>query len=83
MRAGRRIFVAIRLTRDSKANKAQQKADLEPIFAGIQTQLEISDYVAGWFMKAADYAQRYECSLRIRGHKFDLPRASRFQFCGR
>ncbi len=33
----------------------QQKADLEQIFKGRTTRWKSLDYVAGWFMKAADY----------------------------
>jgi hypothetical protein len=34
---------------------AEQKADLKAIFAGRTTSWKSLDYVAGWFMKAADY----------------------------
>lgn len=34
---------------------AEQKADLEAVFKGRTKQWKSLDYVAGWFMKAADY----------------------------
>lgn len=34
---------------------AEQKADLQRIFAGRSSSWKSLDYVAGWFMKAADY----------------------------
>lgn len=37
---------------------AEQKEDLKRIFEGRTTTWKSLDYVAGWFMKAADYGQR-------------------------
>ncbi|MDZ4109237.1 MAG: DNA methyltransferase [Brevundimonas sp.] len=37
---------------------AGQKADLEAIFSGRTTSWKSLDYVAGWFMKAADYGTK-------------------------
>lgn len=38
--------------------KAQQKADLEAVFAKRTKNWKSLDYVAGWFMKAADYGTK-------------------------
>jgi hypothetical protein len=35
----------------------EQKSDIERIFSSLTTKWKSLDYVAGWFMKAADYAQ--------------------------
>ena len=42
----------------SKWQTAEQKADLESIFTHRTTNWKSLDYVAGWFMKAADYGTR-------------------------
>ncbi|MDE0072773.1 MAG: lactate dehydrogenase [Gammaproteobacteria bacterium] len=39
----------------SQGQTAQQKADLESVFEGRTKRWKSLDYVAGWFMKAADY----------------------------
>lgn len=39
----------------NKLQSAEQKSDLEAIFAGRTPNWKSLDYVAGWFMKAADY----------------------------
>ncbi|WP_068084874.1 class I SAM-dependent DNA methyltransferase [Polycladidibacter stylochi] len=39
----------------------EQKADLEAIFAHRVKSWKSLDYVAGWFMKAADYGQHTQC----------------------
>jgi hypothetical protein len=39
----------------SKRQSAEQKSDLENIFSGRTKKWKSLDYVAGWFMKAADY----------------------------
>ena len=41
--------------RGSQWQTAEQKADLESVFDGRATKWRSLDYVAGWFMKAADY----------------------------
>ena len=41
--------------RGSQWQTAEQKADLEEVFTGRTTKWRSLDYVAGWFMKAADY----------------------------
>lgn len=41
---------------------AEQKADLESIFGTHVKNWKSLDYVAGWFMKAADYGQHTPCS---------------------
>jgi hypothetical protein len=40
----------------------EQKADLQGIFAHRAKNWKSLDYVAGWFMKAADYGKNIECS---------------------
>jgi len=42
----------------NKLQSPQQKADLEAIFRDRTTSWKSLDYVAGWFMKAADYGNR-------------------------
>lgn len=42
----------------SKWQSAAQKADLAAVFAGHGTAWKSLDYVAGWFMKAADYGAK-------------------------
>lgn len=42
----------------SKKQSTEQKADLEAIFAKRTKNWKSLDYVAGWFMKAADYGTR-------------------------
>ncbi len=39
----------------SQGQSGEQKADLKPIFEGRSSSWKSLDYVAGWFMKAADY----------------------------
>ena len=41
--------------RGSQWQTAEQKADLKSVFEGRTKQWKSLDYVAGWFMKAADY----------------------------
>ena len=41
--------------RGSQWQTAEQKADLKSVFEGRTTKWRSLDYVAGWFMKAADY----------------------------
>ena len=41
--------------RGSQSQTAEQKADLKSVFDGRTTKWKSLDYVAGWFMKAADY----------------------------
>jgi len=41
----------------SKKQGDEQKADLEAIFGNLTTSWKSLDYVAGWFMKSADYLQ--------------------------
>ena len=46
-------------------NKLQtpvQKVDLEGIFSGLSSSWKSLDYVAGWFMKAANYGQHTRCT---------------------
>lgn len=40
----------------------EQKADLEAIFSQRTSKWKSLDYVAGWFMKAADYGTKTECA---------------------
>lgn len=40
----------------------EQKADLQGIFAHRAKNWKSLDYVAGWFMKAADYGKHFACS---------------------
>ncbi len=42
----------------STLQSPQQKADLQGVFQGRTPQWKSLDYVAGWFMKAAEYGQR-------------------------
>ena len=51
----------------------EQKSDLEAIFGRRTKSWKSLDYVAGWFMKAADYGTHTEAQLRFRVHQFDLP----------
>ena len=44
--------------RGSQWQTAEQKADLKSVFEGRTTKWKSLDYVAGWFMKAADYGVR-------------------------
>lgn len=46
----------------SKWQSKEQKADLETIFAKRVKGWKSLDYVAGWFMKAADYCARHTAS---------------------
>ena len=46
----------------SKWQSKEQKADLETIFAKRVKSWKSLDYVAGWFMKAADYCSRHTAS---------------------
>ncbi|MCI2809085.1 class I SAM-dependent DNA methyltransferase [Eoetvoesiella caeni] len=41
---------------------AEQKADLESVFAGHTKSWKSLDYVAGWFMKAADYGTKTDAA---------------------
>ena len=43
--------------RGSTWQSAEQKKDLEAVFKGHTTKWKLLDYVAGWFMKAADYGR--------------------------
>lgn len=45
----------------SQSQGDEQKSDLEPIFGGRTRNWKSLDYVAGWFMKAADYGARAGC----------------------
>ena len=42
--------------RGSQSQTAEQKSDLKSVFEGRTTKWRSLDYVAGWFMKAADYS---------------------------
>ncbi|WP_411878177.1 class I SAM-dependent DNA methyltransferase [Polaromonas sp. YR568] len=42
----------------NKLQTPEQKADLEGIFSGLTSSWKSLDYVAGWFMKAANYGQQ-------------------------
>ncbi len=42
----------------NKLQSNQQKSDLESVFLGRTAKWKSLDYVAGWFMKAADYGAR-------------------------
>lgn len=42
----------------SKWQTDEQKSDLKTVFAGLGTGWKTLDYVAGWFMKAADYGAK-------------------------
>lgn len=46
----------------SQSQGGEQKSDLEPIFAGRTKNWKSLDYVAGWFMKAADYGAWTNCA---------------------
>ena len=48
--------------RGSQWQTAEQKADLKSVFAGRTTKWKSLDYVAGWFMKAADYMRTTRAS---------------------
>jgi hypothetical protein len=45
----------------NKLQTPEQKADLEGIFAELSSSWKSLDYVAGWFMKAANYGQHTKC----------------------
>lgn len=45
----------------SKRQEDEHKSDLAFVFGGKTTDWKPLDYVAGWFMKAADYAMQTEC----------------------
>ena len=45
----------------SKWQSKEQKADMEAIFGGRISNWKSLDYVAGWFMKAADYGRHTDC----------------------
>ncbi|WP_197945375.1 class I SAM-dependent DNA methyltransferase [Oricola thermophila] len=46
----------------SKWQSKEQKEDLKVIFDGRVKSWKSLDYVAGWFMKAADYGQHTDCT---------------------
>ncbi len=46
----------------SKWQSAEQKAELQSIFDGREKKWKTLDYVAGWFMKAADYGTRTQAA---------------------
>jgi hypothetical protein len=46
----------------SQSQGDEQKSDLEPIFEGRTRNWKSLDYVAGWFMKAADYGVWANCA---------------------
>ncbi|MFT4962425.1 MAG: hypothetical protein ACI92Z_003523 [Paracoccaceae bacterium] len=46
----------------SKWQRKEQKEDLKAIFDGRVKNWKSLDYVAGWFMKAADFGQHTECT---------------------
>lgn len=46
----------------TKWQSDEQKEDLESIFDGRLKNWKTLDYVAGWFMKAADFAQHTDCT---------------------
>ena len=46
----------------TKWQSNEQKEDLESIFDGRLKNWKTLDYVAGWFMKAADFAQHTDCT---------------------
>jgi hypothetical protein len=46
----------------SKWQSKEQKEDLKAIFDGRVKSWKSLDYVAGWFMKAADYGQHTDCT---------------------
>ena len=48
--------------RGSTWQSREQKEDLKAIFAGQTRKWKSLDYVAGWFMKAADYGRHTDCS---------------------
>lgn len=46
----------------NKLQTPEQKADLEGIFSSLTSSWKSLDYVAGWFMKAANYGQHSKCA---------------------
>lgn len=46
----------------SKRQEVEHKSDLAQIFEDKSTDWKPLDYVAGWFLKAAEYAKRTNCS---------------------
>jgi hypothetical protein len=54
MQAGRRIFAAIRLIYEAVARRAKKTSKKFAIYK----KWKSLDYVAGWFMKAAQYSNR-------------------------
>jgi len=46
----------------AKGQSAEQKSDLEGVFMHRTKSWKSLDYVAGWFMKAADFGLRTKCS---------------------
>jgi hypothetical protein len=46
----------------NKLQTLEQKTDLEGIFSRLTSNWKSLDYVAGWFMKAANYGQHTKCT---------------------
>jgi len=60
----------------SKWQTGEQKGELQAIFGARTKSWKSLDYVAGWFMKAADYGTQTNGGSGFRFHKFNLPRCS-------
>ena len=50
----------------------EQKSELQAIFDGRTKSWKSLDYVAAWFMKAADYWHAHQCGSGLCVHQFDL-----------
>ena len=61
---------------------ADQKADIRTVFEGRTTSSGFLDYVAGWFIKAADYGSQDRRRSCIRRLPIQSARVSRYQSSG-
>ncbi|PDT11487.1 DNA methyltransferase [Rhizobium sp. M1] len=48
-----------------KVQTKEQKLDMSAVFSGLTDQWKSLDYVAGWFMKAAEYGTAVDCSCAL------------------
>ena len=82
-KAARPTSAAIRRIWESHGRPKNRKSDLQAIFDGRTKDWKSLDYVAGWFMKAADYGTQYATRSLPLLPPTQSARANRCRFSGR
>ena len=67
----------------SKWQTDEQKSDLDLIFAARALGWKTLDYVSGWFLKAAEYAEQVPKQHRLSWQRTQFAKAQQVPICGR